>query len=80
MSREPCRLFRFDARRVHWRPGLLSGYGDAFVARLALSYPQLPQLMDRVRLYQGTFALMEALFGIENGDDEAFESSIAEYC
>ena len=35
--------------------------------------------MDRVWFYQGTFALEEALFGIENGDPKAFESGIAQY-
>lgn len=58
---------------------LMSGCGEMFVTRLEPSYPQLPELMDRARLYQDTFALMEALFGVENGDDEAFESGIAEY-
>jgi aminoglycoside 2''-phosphotransferase len=32
-----------------------------------------------VQFYVGTFALQEALFGIENGDREAFQSGIADY-
>jgi aminoglycoside 2''-phosphotransferase len=58
---------------------LLSSYGEAFVSRLEPSYPRLPGLLKRARLYQGTFALMEALFGVDNGDVEAFESGIAAY-
>lgn len=38
--------------------------------------PQLSALMDRVLFYQGTFALQEALFGLENGDEEAFRAGI----
>ena len=35
--------------------------------------------LPRVKFALGTFALQEALFGIENGDQEAFEAGIAEY-
>jgi len=59
--------------------GLLSSYGEAFVKRCWKVYPEIESLMDRVRFYQGTFALEEALFGIENGDQAAFESGIARY-
>jgi aminoglycoside 2''-phosphotransferase len=56
--------------------GLLSSYGEAFVKRCWKVYPEIETFMDRVWFYQGTFALEEALFGIENGDKEAFESGI----
>lgn len=59
--------------------GLLSSYGEAFVRRCWTVYPEIESLMHRVRFYQGTFALEEALFGIENGDPAAFESGIAKY-
>lgn len=59
--------------------GLLSSYGEAFVQRCWKAYPEIESFMDRVRFYQGTFALEEALFGIENGDQAAFESGIAKY-
>ena len=59
--------------------GLLSSYGEAFVKRCWKVYPEIESFMDRVRFYQGTFALEEALFGIENGDKAAFESGIAKY-
>jgi aminoglycoside 2''-phosphotransferase len=59
--------------------GLLSCYGEAFVRRCWKVYPEIESFMDRVRFYQGTFALVEALFGIENGDPAAFESGIEKY-
>jgi aminoglycoside 2''-phosphotransferase len=59
--------------------GLLSSYDEVFVKRCWKAYPEIESFMDRVRFYQGTFALEEALFGIENGDQAAFESVIARY-
>jgi aminoglycoside 2''-phosphotransferase len=59
--------------------GLLSSYGEEFVRRCWKVYPEIESFMDRVQFYQGTFALVEALFGIENGDQAAFESGIAQY-
>jgi aminoglycoside 2''-phosphotransferase len=59
--------------------GLLSCYGEAFVRRCWKVYPEIGSFMDRVRFYQGTFALAEALFGIENGDLAAFKSGIEKY-
>ena len=43
------------------------------------AYPGLARLWERIRFYAGSFALVEALFGIEQGDQEAFENGIAEY-
>ena len=48
---------------------------EALWARL----PGGEALRDRARFYQGTFALQEALYGAEHGDDEAFSRSIAPY-
>jgi len=59
--------------------GLLSSYGEAFVRRCWRVYPEIESFMDRVRFYQGTFALEEALFGIENGDPAAFKSGVEKY-
>jgi len=36
-------------------------------------------MAERLAFYAGTFALQEALFGIENGDRQAFENGIAAY-
>jgi aminoglycoside 2''-phosphotransferase len=59
--------------------GLLSGYGESFVKRCCRTYPEVESFLDRTRFYQGTFALIEALFGVENDDEAAFESGIEEY-
>jgi aminoglycoside 2''-phosphotransferase len=59
--------------------GLLSSCGEAFVRRCWKVCPEIESFIDRVRFYQGTFALEEALFGIENGDQAAFESGIGKY-
>lgn len=59
--------------------GLLSSYGEDFIARCMGVYPGLDALLPRARFFQGTFALYEALFGIENGDQAAFEAGIRTY-
>jgi aminoglycoside 2''-phosphotransferase len=59
--------------------GLLSGYGEAFVQQCSRVYPAVTSFLDRTRFYQGTFALLEALFGIENDDPRAFKAGMARY-
>ncbi len=59
--------------------GLLSGYGEGLVRRCAVTYPEVKSLLPRVRFYQGTFALLEALFGVENDDKQAFQAGIERY-
>jgi aminoglycoside 2''-phosphotransferase len=59
--------------------GLLSGYGEGFIDCCGDVYSEVKVLMRRIRFYQGTFALLEALFGVENGDEEAFEAGLKEY-
>ena len=59
--------------------GLLSGYGEVFVRSCAAGYPEVEGLLPRARFYQGTFALEEALFGLENNDPQAFENGIDIY-
>jgi aminoglycoside 2''-phosphotransferase len=56
--------------------GLLSSFGKAFLSRCARYYPEIEAASERIRFYCGTFALQEALFGIENGDKEAFRSGM----
>ncbi|WP_420642590.1 phosphotransferase family protein [Candidatus Leptofilum sp.] len=58
--------------------GLLT-YGEPFVQAVARHYPAIEQLWPRIWFYRGTFALYEALFGIENGDEQAFQSGIEQY-
>ena len=59
--------------------GLLSSYGEGFLHRCARVYPELEGFLPRVRFYQGTFALVEALFGAEHGDEAAFRAGMARY-
>ncbi len=59
--------------------GLLSSYGENFVCQAGCSYPSFEDLWPRIRFYQNTFALLEALFGIENLDMSAYESGMANY-
>ncbi len=42
-------------------------------------YPEMDQALKRARFYCGTFALEEALFGIENGDQTAFQNGMVKY-
>lgn len=58
--------------------GLLT-FGEEFVRHMEKTYPELETYWPRIRFYKGTFALLEALFGIENGDETAFQSGIAAY-
>lgn len=59
--------------------GLLSGYGEGFVELCAAAYPAVKGYMGRIRFYQGTFALLEALFGVENGNEEALKAGLERY-
>jgi aminoglycoside 2''-phosphotransferase len=56
--------------------GLLASFGEAVLARCASYYPAIEAASPRIRFYYGTFALQEALFGLENGDQEAFASGM----
>jgi aminoglycoside 2''-phosphotransferase len=55
------------------------GCGDKFVNLVLMAYPQLHSCLSRARFYAGTFALQEALWGMEHDDSEAFERGIARY-
>lgn len=66
-----------------------AGVGDPAVDLAAAScyglprfrrrYPEVGTMTDRITFYRGTFALQEALFGAEHGDDEAYRSGMAGY-
>ncbi|MFN2231259.1 MAG: phosphotransferase family protein [Anaerolineae bacterium] len=56
--------------------GLLSSFGEPFLARCAAYYPAIEAASTRIHFYHGTFALQEALFGIENGDRQAFANGM----
>jgi aminoglycoside 2''-phosphotransferase len=54
-------------------------YGEDFADALLASYPTLAAELPRARFYLGTFALQEALFGLETGDEQAYEAGIRQY-
>lgn len=55
------------------------GYGKAFVKSFESIYPNIEELLQRAEFYASTFALQEALFGIEYGDKKAFNAGIKQY-
>ncbi|MGF9912913.1 phosphotransferase [Paenibacillus ehimensis] len=59
--------------------GLLASHGEPFLQHMIEADPDIEGLLDRVKFYQGTFALQEALFGLENDDPEAFRDGIESY-
>lgn len=59
--------------------GLLASYGDSFFSRCRAAYPRIESALARVYFYRGTFALQEALFGVENDDPKALERGLAGY-
>lgn len=59
--------------------GILSSYGEDFFDMCINLYPNGNEISERVKFYKGTFALQEALHGIENGDSQAFEDGIKGY-
>jgi aminoglycoside 2''-phosphotransferase len=58
---------------------LLASFGETFYWECANIYPAMADSLPHVQFYLGTFALQEALFGFENGDEAAFASGMANY-
>lgn len=54
-------------------------YGEEFVALGLDAYPELTVLLPRARFFRRTFALQEALYGVEHDDEAAFARGIAPY-
>ncbi len=52
-------------------------YGDAFLEMVGAKYPHFDDLRARAMFYKETFALQEALYGLERVDTQAFERGIA---
>lgn len=59
--------------------GLLSAYGEVFFRRCVALYSNGDEMAERAFFYRSTFALQEALHGIEHNDREAFESGMRGY-
>ena len=52
-------------------------YGEPFVRLGFAAYPAMEQMLPRARFYLSTFALQEALYGIEHNDPDAVERGLA---
>ncbi|WNF24893.1 aminoglycoside phosphotransferase family protein [Mesobacillus jeotgali] len=59
--------------------GILSSYGEGFFNKCMELYPDGQEIAKRVHFYKSTFALQEALHGIEHNDVLAFEAGIKNY-
>jgi aminoglycoside 2''-phosphotransferase len=59
--------------------GILSSYGETFFNMCINLYPNGKEISERIKFYKSTFALQEALHGIENNDIQAFENGIKDY-
>lgn len=57
--------------------GVFACYGRTFTTQLSLTYPAVESLLERAVFYKRMFALMEAVFGVENADEEALEDGLA---
>lgn len=55
------------------------GYGMDFINLMTKDYFEISTYVERAKSYTKTFALQEALYGIENNDNRAFEAGIKEY-
>lgn len=56
--------------------GLVAGLGDEFLPLLDAHYPITTGTHDRIRFYRGLFAVEEALFGLEQGDERALQAGL----
>jgi aminoglycoside 2''-phosphotransferase len=58
---------------------LAASYGEQFIARCYAVYPEMEQMLPRARLYQGTYALQQALYALRDGNQADFADGIAAY-
>ena len=54
-------------------------YGEEFAAAGFGAYPDLATLLPRARFYRSTFAIQEALYGADHGDEAVFARGVAPY-
>jgi aminoglycoside 2''-phosphotransferase len=57
----------------------ISTCGNAFLQRICKVYPEAQAMLERATFYRSTFALLQALYGLRDGDHASFEDGIAEY-
>ena len=58
---------------------LLSSYGEAFIERFLRHYPELRACLPRARFFRGNYALIQALYGLRDHDQAAFEDGMAAF-
>jgi aminoglycoside 2''-phosphotransferase len=54
-------------------------FGEDIVARSRESYPTMQHMLPRARLYRGTFALQQALYALQDGNQADFDDGIQDY-
>ncbi len=54
-------------------------YGEVFAESGFAAYPDLATLLPRARFYRSTFAIQEALYGVEHDDEATFARGVAPY-
>lgn len=57
----------------------MQGFDIQFISLMGEWYPSIEKLLDRARFYKGTFALQDALHGLEHNDRSAFQEGMAPY-
>lgn len=55
---------------------LAAGFGDAFAESVMSHYPGQVEMRDRMEFYRATFPLLDILFGVEHGDQEALSAGL----
>jgi aminoglycoside 2''-phosphotransferase len=55
------------------------GYGEEFASRMQRVYPVDEAILERARFYLRTFALQEALYGVEHGSERIFREGLRDF-
>ncbi|MFD9899224.1 phosphotransferase family protein [Mesorhizobium sp. NPDC059025] len=55
---------------------LAAGFGDDFVTLVERHMPISQPMHERMAFYRGTFPLLDVLFGVEQGDDDALQAGL----
>ncbi|HEV2502435.1 MAG TPA: aminoglycoside phosphotransferase family protein [Mesorhizobium sp.] len=58
---------------------LAAGFGDDFLALVALHTPISVAMRERMAFYRCTFPLLDVLFGVEQGDDAALQAGLRKF-
>ncbi len=58
---------------------LMSSYGEAFLERVLVRYPELRASLRRAQFFRTNYALMEALYGLRDNNPDDFQNGIKDY-